>query len=314
MLPLVPLLSLLVTAAPDASGRFPAVLEAEPSELMGWLTADTDKLAARLTRGEEAAYTEAFRALEGKDLAKAREAAAALASVDTVDGWRNLRRRCAVWEKAQGRKNVFPQERGCGLSVYTAALQAVSLRTGLSQEEVVLDVARRLEAGEEGDLYAFARLTPPVWKKLVPLVNQARAEAVTNKGLRAFITRVDSDVVSSEPGSYQQEASRLAEFHKSNNRVALLGYSRNPETLYMLRLLAAYHLARLGDVSAMHLFEDPEFIDSGDAHIARVSLEELVNETQGPVRERVAGILELYSGAHHPAKDLELDATKRRKR
>jgi len=35
----------------------------------------------------------------------------------------------------------------------------------------------------------------------------------------------------------------------------------------MLRLLAAYHLARLGDGSALDLFEDPAFLASGDAHV-----------------------------------------------
>jgi hypothetical protein len=288
------------------------VLVAEPSEFVAWRTPASSKLAARLTRNEQAAYDEAFRAIEGKDPDKAREAAAALASVDTVDGWRHLRRHCAAWERTQKRQHVFPQERGCGIGVYAAALEAVAQRTGQPQEALLLDVARRLETGEEEGLYAFARLTPALWKKLIPLLEEVRAEGATNKGLRAFIDRVDSDVVSSEPdgGGYQQEASKLQAYHEAKDRKALLAYARNPRPRYMLRLLAAYHLARLGDGSALDLFEDPAFLASGDAHVAKVSLEELVTETQGPLRQRVKSILELYTGARHPAEGLNLDATK----
>ena len=326
MLTLTPLLTLLLNPVPTASGEeppalpskddptrgIPAVLEAEPSEFVTWRTPASNKLAARLTRNEKAAYDEAFRAIEGKDPDKAREAAAALASVDTVDGWRHLRRRCAAWESTQKRQFVLPQEEGCGIGVYAAALETVARRTGRPQEVLLLDVARGLEAGEEEDLYAFARLTPSLWTKLVPLVAEARAEGATNKGLRAFIDRVDSDVVSSEPdgGGYRKEASKLQAYHEAKDRKALLAYARSPRPMYMLRLLAAYHLARLGDGSALDLFEDPAFLDSGDAHVAEVSLEELVTETQGPLRERVKAILELYTDARHPAEGLELDATK----
>ena len=117
MLTLTPLLTLLLNPVPAAPGQelspfpseadpsrgIPAVLQAEPSEFVTWRTPASNKLAARLTRNEKPAYDEAFRAIEGEDPDKAREAAAALASVDTVDGRRHLRRRLS-WEAEATRK------------------------------------------------------------------------------------------------------------------------------------------------------------------------------------------------------------------
>lgn len=297
------------TAEPEAG----AELNAKPPELASGRTAASDALAARLTQGEDAAYAEAFRALEAIDHSRAREAAVALASVDTLEGWKQLRRRCAQWEETKGRKNVFPQERGCGLGVALASLEAAARRAERPSDELFMEAVRSIEPEEAYAYYFLARITPPLWDKVVPRVAQARPEAVKNKGLRAFIAVVDNDVASSQPGEYQKEAARLEAYKKAKDHKALLAYARTPGPMYLLRLLAAYHLADLGDGSALDLFEDSSYFSS-DEHLVKTSLEELLPRTQGKVRERVKALLRRYEDARHPAEGLELDARKKRRR
>ncbi|MDY7227314.1 hypothetical protein [Hyalangium rubrum] len=316
---LAPLLALLVTAVPDASPEALAPrqlhgeLKEDASEFEKRRTPASDALAARLTKGVDAAYVEAFGALESTDHPRAREAAVALASVDTLAGWKQLRRRCAQWEETRGRTNVLPQDRGCGLGVVLASLEAAARRAERPPEVLLMEAARSLEPGEEYELYYLARITPPLWEKLVPLVAQARPEGVKNKGLRAFITRVDNDVSTSQPEGYQRESSKLEAYKKAGDRKALLAFARSLEPMYLLRLLAAYHLAELGDGSAMDLFEDASYF-SGNEHLVKGSLEELLPRTQGALRKRIQGLLSRYEDARHPAEGLDLDARKRPKK
>jgi hypothetical protein len=272
----------------------------EPADWKRWRSPASDDLAKAVSAGNTAAVASAVSGLTAIDFQRQLTAKAALASVDTLIGWREFSRAQSVPLRA------------------TTFDWIASVRVG----DVILGSAAAKDGRPMADEFlAAAKLAPDLIKELDWVSYQhpgvrdgleakaaaARADASQPAELKRWFESLDSAAAVEHPDAYATIADRLERLFQAKEADALRSFMRDGENAKLHRLLAGSYLAQLGQIDGLDLFADPQTMRSSDAALVASELEGLTSKTRGPVLARVKELLASYSAAKTPPHP-ELDA------
>lgn len=276
--------------------RRPAAAARElPGSIAEWEQVASSRAKAttrRIDAGEAAAVDEVKGGLDAADPAVRLDAAAAIGLVRTHVGFTQLVR------------TVAPEPEGMPYIEFCTGngrevLARVAAAEGRSQAKVLLDVLRAAPELEE-HVWFFARSERKTMDELFGVAAAERGRPGP-PAMQRFLARVDEELPSMRPEVWAAGIAQLDALAAKQDREALGRFVRDPAQLRLHRLYAGGKLVRLGGEEGLAIFEAPESIASGDAHVIRDELEALERETTGALQARVREVARAYATARHPA-------------
>ena len=259
-----------------------------------WATPAARTVAGELSRGGEAAFRRARAELDSIDLARVREATAALSLVRTRVGWTSLAR-------------TFASDRGITYLNFVQGLGPATLRAVAEANQTTLGRELLEQVRAAPDLaepaWYIARVDSAAFQELSATAAAERRKSGTPAHLAAWLERFEEEQGLTNPGEYSKVSKRLDQMHSAGDEAGLRAYMKDAGNDRLHRLYAGSLLAQLGRVDGLDLFEDPQSVKSGQAFVIKSELEGLRQKTSGAIRARVEKLLKLYAPARHPFED-----------
>jgi hypothetical protein len=264
-----------------------------------WAGPASEALSKRLAEGEDVAFAQALDALYAFERGRARTAVAAMAAIDTPEGYLKLIDFFHAWDRRSGQATDV-QHGNFARGVGGAALERVAAKAGRPLGEELLAMA---QGASDERTEALFDIGPWVDKGFLAAVHAARVKGGHRQALSARMERHEY-LAAMGSGIGEPISAELEAAYKASDKERLRRLARSEEPRRYWRLVAAYYLALLGDGDCLDLFEQVERVQPEEVQGLRQALDELRAKTSGPVRERVEGLLTRWKRADkQPSKE-----------